>query len=27
LLEVTYKVSGGKFVMFDIRVAGLYRAR
>jgi len=26
-LEVSYKVSGGKFVMFDIRVAGLYRAR
>jgi len=26
-LEVTYKISMGKFVLFDIRVAGLYRAR
>jgi len=26
-LEVTYKISRGKFVLFDIRVAGLYRAR
>jgi len=26
-LEVSYKISGGKFVLFDIRVAGLYRAR
>jgi len=26
-LEVTYKISVGKFVPFDIRVAGLYRAR
>jgi len=26
-LEVSYKVSGGKFVMFNILVAGLYRAR
>jgi len=26
-LEVTYKISVGKFVPFNIRVAGLYRAR
>jgi len=26
-LEVIYKISVGKFVLFDIRVAGLYRAR
>jgi len=26
-LEVSYKISVGKFVLFDIRVAGLYRAR
>jgi len=26
-LEVPYKISVGKFVLFDIRVAGLYRAR
>jgi len=26
-LEVSYKISMGKFVLFDIRVAGLYRAR
>jgi len=26
-LEVSYKVSGENFVKFDIRVAGLYRAR